>query len=52
MPEADAIERFVPKLQEVARVIGQDFIDQHNTDSIASRTILPTDPDADLAANQ
>lgn len=52
VPEADAIQRFVPKLQEVAREIGQNFIDQHNTDSIASRTILPADPDADLAANQ
>jgi len=50
VPESEAIQRFVPKLQEVAQQIGQNFIDQHNTDSISSRKILPADPG--LAANQ
>jgi len=45
VPEEEAVQRFVPKLQEVAREIGQNFIDQHNTDSITSRSILPADPD-------
>jgi len=50
VPEGEAVQRFVPKLREVAQQIGQNFIDQHNTDSISSRTILPVDPG--LAANQ
>lgn len=45
VPEDEAIQRFVPKLAEVAGQIGEDFINQHNTDSIASRTILPIDTD-------
>lgn len=49
VPEGDAVDRFVPKLAEVARQIGQDFIDQHNTDAI---TAGPTTPmSAELAAD-
>jgi len=49
VPEEDAVQRFVPKLAEVARQIGQDFIDQHNTDAI---TAGPTTPmSAELAAD-
>ena len=48
VPEEEAVERFVPKLKEVAQQIGQDFIDQHNVDAITSRSILPSDPAADL----
>jgi len=50
VPESEAIQRFVPKLREVAQQIGQNFIDQHNTDSITSRTILLADPG--MAVNQ
>lgn len=45
VPEDEGVRRFVPKLKEVARQIGQEFIDQRNTDSIASRSILPIDAD-------
>lgn len=36
VPEDEATRRFVPKLREVANQIGQNFIDQHNTDSLVS----------------
>jgi IclR family mhp operon transcriptional activator len=48
VPEKEAIERFVPKLQQVARQIGQDFIDQHKTDALVSSTTL--DGDVELPA--
>lgn len=48
VPEKEAIERFVPKLQQVAQQIGQDFIDQHNTDALVSSTTL--DGDIELPA--
>jgi IclR family mhp operon transcriptional activator len=41
VPESEAIRNFVPKLKAVAVQIGQDFIDQHNTDALVS---APTDP--------
>jgi IclR family mhp operon transcriptional activator len=36
VPEADAVKKFVPKLKAVAQQIGQEFIDQHNTDALVS----------------
>jgi IclR family mhp operon transcriptional activator len=48
VPEAEAIKKFVPKLKAVAQQIGQEFIDQHNTDALVSApTGLPDDPDID-----
>jgi IclR family mhp operon transcriptional activator len=41
VPESEAIRNFVPKLKAVAVQIGQDFIDQHNTDALVS---APTEP--------
>ena len=44
VPEAEAIKKFVPKLKAVAQQIGQEFIDQHNTDALVSApTGLPED---------
>ena len=49
VPEEEAIRRFVPKMKEVANQIGQNFIDQHNTDSLVS---APTQTaDGRIAAN-
>jgi IclR family mhp operon transcriptional activator len=46
VPEADAVKKFVPKLKAVAQQIGQEFIDQHNTDALVS---APTGlPDEEL----
>jgi IclR family mhp operon transcriptional activator len=46
VPEAEAIKKFVPKLKAVAQQIGQEFIDQHNTDALVSApTGLPDDAD-------
>jgi len=45
VPETEAIQRFIPKLIGVAQQIGQDFINQHNKDAIASRTIAPLGDD-------
>lgn len=50
VPESEAIQRFVPKLQQVAQRIGQDFINQQDTDAIASRPTVAAG--SDLAANQ
>lgn len=50
VPEDEAIERFVPRLTEIARRIGQDFIDQHRTDAISSSPSAPMS--TGLAANQ
>jgi IclR family mhp operon transcriptional activator len=50
VPESEAAGRFVPRLQAVARQIGQDFINQQNSDAMMSGTILPADPD--LAASR
>lgn len=36
VPEQEAVQRFVPKLRAVAQQIGQDFVQQHKTDSIVS----------------
>ncbi|MAF83324.1 MAG: helix-turn-helix domain-containing protein [Gammaproteobacteria bacterium] len=36
VPESEAIRKFVPKLKSVAQQIGQEFIDQHNTDALVS----------------
>ncbi len=41
VPEAEAVRRFVPKLAEVARQIGQDFINQHRNDAITAGPIVP-----------
>jgi IclR family mhp operon transcriptional activator len=41
VPESEAVRNFVPKLKAVAVQIGQDFIDQHNTDALVS---APTEP--------
>ena len=46
VPEAEAIKKFVPKIKAVAQKIGQDFIDQHQTDALVSApTGLPTEKD-------
>jgi len=36
VPEAEAIERFIPKLRAVGQRISQDFVEQHEADSLAS----------------
>ena len=45
VPETDAIQRFVPKVTDVARQIGDDFVNQQDRDAIASRVIAPIDAD-------
>lgn len=46
VPESEAIRKFVPKLRAVAVQIGQDFIDQHNTDALVSAPTEPPQPDS------
>jgi IclR family mhp operon transcriptional activator len=46
VPESEAEERFVPKLQTVARQIGQEFLDQHKTDALVSAPTEPADFEA------
>ncbi|HJP39904.1 MAG TPA: helix-turn-helix domain-containing protein [Gammaproteobacteria bacterium] len=36
VPESEAIKTIVPKLKLAAQQIGQEFIDQHNTDALVS----------------
>ncbi len=36
VPEADAIERFIPRMRNVARRISQDFVDQHDKNPLES----------------
>jgi IclR family mhp operon transcriptional activator len=50
LPEAEAEQRFVPKLLAVARQIGQDFLDQHKTDALVSAPTqsASADPDEEL----
>lgn len=38
VPESEGVQRFVPKLRAVAQQIGQDFVEQHKTDSIVAAT--------------
>ena len=36
IPEADAIQRFVPKLRTIAQRIGDDFVKQHQDETLAT----------------
>ena len=49
LPESEAEQRFVPKLQAVARQIGQEFMDQRKTDALVS---APTQSASLGAANE
>jgi len=50
IPEAEAIRKFVPKLKAVSQQIGQDFIDQQQTDALVSAPTGPAEnPRSDAA---
>ena len=44
VPESEAIEKFVPKLKEVAQKIGQQFLDEHKSDLLVSAPTGPAMP--------
>ena len=41
MPEAEAIKKFVPRLQAVARRIGEDFAQQNEQQALAIASDQP-----------
>jgi hypothetical protein len=44
IPEAEAIERFVPKLRDAAQSIAEEFLRQHQREPIETR-IAPREAD-------